>query len=397
VTPENPKPNKNQTARSSKNMEKARAEYQGGKLDALLRRMTAHQQLQWQRAVVEQALWYIRPLLKEPQELHILEMTQQWLNAPSDTQATALIDYVFQVNILQPMPGLRIQSNTPAQRIQFALSKTLNAEKIKNLLLTIAPDSHYQASTAGIALAASKAPFSANYQETTAAVKTLTTEARRWQLDTAWAILNDAPIPLLINASADDMEAQYRAGNLTALITHMNIEQQQRFRLALMHLLLRRIPPLSPQLTNPIWASLQACMDAAQHWLDDPLPTHAAALRMYASSVEHVAPPHASKGLEALADFKGFAENQLVRVAVQSAQALTQTLDADLTTVSRLIVQLDVSLLQGIDIADEIFDEEKPSKPSVNLQSEPTRKQAEWWQVEAAWAIINDVKLPSLS
>lgn len=397
MTHENPKPNKNQTPRRSKNMEKARAEYQNGKIDALLRRMTTNQQLQWQRAVVEQALWYIRPLLNEPQELHILELAQQWLNAPSDIQAAALIDYAFQVNIFRPMTGLRIQSNTLAQRIQFALSNTPKAEKIKNLLLTIAPDSHDQASSAVITLAASQAPFSANYQETAAVVKTLTTQARRWQLDTAWAILNDAPIPLLVKVSSDDVESPYREGNLTALITHMDSDQQQRFRMALMHLLLRRIPPISHQLSNPMWASLKLCMDAAQNWLEDPRSTHAVTLKTYAASVEQAAPSRAPKGLEALADFKGFAENQLAQVAVQSARTLVQTLDADLTTAADLIVKLDVSLLQGIDIADEVFDEDKPLVPAANLQSEPTRKQAAWWQVEAAWAIINGAKLPSLS
>lgn len=358
--------------------------YRTGNLDALVSAMSGSQQAEWYRAVVRQALWYLEPLLETPDEQQVAAMARLWLDAPSGAQADAIIEFALQSGMVSPLsvPGFAPQNRI--QRVQMLMPRTLNGHPMQQLLLALVADTPETAISAVGTIALRRAPSSGNASSML---------ARRWQLDAAWAILNDQPVPPLEGFSGQDREADYRAGKLGALLEAMTADQQALFRYALFEQSVSRIPPPPDELIDPVRTLFEACLRAARRWLDQPTVANAEEVHKEASAVERAAPPRAAQGIQALgllADLRGFARDEAARVAARAAQTLSQTLTADPETAAGAIVALDVSLFLAVDM-DETFDED-----TADLPTEPTRSQQEWWQVEAAWAILNDRPVPPL-
>lgn len=377
----------------------AEAKYRAGDLDGLARSMTPDQQATWRRALVQQALWHLNAVLTSPVEQRVLALAQRWVQSPSDATLDELIKLVFESGMVRPLPLRDRQSQSRLRQVQLSMATSPGAEKIRYLLQALVAESTDDAASAVATIAASTVPFSGDAGAITEAVNAMVTVARRWQLDAAWAVLQDRPLPPF-QAITPDAEGDYRAGRLGPLLARLSDEQQRRYRIALMSLLLKRIPP-GPYhpLREAVLRQWQACLEAARRWLEEPEATHAAALRQAVTLLEQMGPeprPQGADALRLLLDLSAFAQDELARTALAVARAMDETVAGDLNKAATAIAALELSYLESADLDDEMFDEDAEEVDVPAPHPGPTRKQAEWWALEAVWAILNEQPLPPL-
>lgn len=377
----------------------AEAKYRVGDLDGLVRCMTPDQQATWRRALIQQALWYLNAVLTSPVEQRVLALAERWVQSPSDDTLDELLKLVFESGMLRPLTLPDWQPQSHSQQVQLSLATSPGAEKIRYLLQALVADSTEDAASAVTTIAASTVPFSGDAGAITGAVNAMVAVARRWQLDAAWAVLQDRPFPPF-QAITPDAEGDYRAGRLGPLLARLSEDQQRRYRIALMSLLLSRVPP-GPYhpMREDVRRQWQACLDAARRWLEEPEATHAAALRQAVALLEQMAPEPRPGGLAALRlllDLSAFAQDELARTALAAARAMEQTVAGDLSKAAASIAALELSYLESADLDDEMFDEDAEEVDRPAPHPGPTRKQAEWWALEAVWAILNEQPLPPL-
>jgi hypothetical protein len=167
-----------------------------------------------------------------------------------------------------------------------------------------------------------------------------------------------------------------------------------------MSLLLSRIPP-GPYhpMREAARRQWQACLEAARRWLEAPEATRAAALGQAVALLEQMGPEPPPQGLAALRqllDLSAFAQDELARTALQVARAMDETVSGDLHKAAAAIATLELSYLESADLDDEMFDEDAEEVGMPAPHPGPTGKQREWWEREAAWAILNEQPLPPL-
>jgi hypothetical protein len=376
----------------------AKAKYRAGDLDGVVRCMTADQQATWRRALIQQALWHLNAIMTSPVEQRVLGLAQRWAQRPSDETVDELINLVFASGIVRPLTLPHWQPQSRLQQVRLSMATSPGAEKIRYLLQALVADAHDEAASAVTTLAATTVPFRGDAGAVTEAVNAMVAVARRWQLDAAWAVLYERPLPPF-PALTHDAEGDYRAGRLGALLARLSDDQQRRCRIALMSLLLSRIPPGPYRpMKEAVRQQWQACLDAARRWLEEPGARHAGALRQAVVLLEQMAPeppPQGPAALRLLLDLSAFAHDELARTALAVARALDQTVAGDLGETAA-IAALELSYLESADLDDEMFDEDADEADRPAPHPGPTRKEAEWWELEAAWAILNGQPLPPL-
>jgi hypothetical protein len=167
-----------------------------------------------------------------------------------------------------------------------------------------------------------------------------------------------------------------------------------------MSLLLSRVPP-GPYhpMQEAVLRQWQACLDAARRWLEVPDAARAGALRQAVALLEEIGPeprPQGAGALRLLLDLSAFAQDELARTALAVARAMEQTVAGDLGEAAAAIAALELSYLESADLGDEMFDEDTEEVDRPAPHPGPTRKQAEWWALEAARAILSEQPLPPL-
>jgi hypothetical protein len=143
----------------------------------------------------------------------------------------------------------------------------------------------------------------------------------------------------------------------------------------------------------------QVCLEAARRWLEEPEATHAGTLRRAVALLEQIGPeprPQGAAALRLLLDLSAFAQDELARTALAVARAMDETVAGDLHKAAAAIAALELSYLESADLDDEMFDEDAEEVDRPAPHPGPTRKQAEWWELEAVWAILSGQPLPPL-
>jgi hypothetical protein len=187
----------------------AEAKYRAGDMEGMVRYMTPEQQAAWRRALIQQVLWHLNPILTSPVEQRVLEPAQRWVQSPSDDTVDDLIKQVFESGMLRPLTLRDRQPRDRSQQVQLSMATSPGAEKIRCLLEALVADSTDDAASAVTTMAASTVPFSEDAGAVTEAVNAMAAVARRWQLDAAWAVLHERPLPPL-GEITPDAEGDYR-------------------------------------------------------------------------------------------------------------------------------------------------------------------------------------------
>jgi hypothetical protein len=388
------------SGKQGKALAKLRGAYQVGNLDALIRHLSPEQQAALHRAVVGQALHYVEARLTHADEQQMVTLIYQWLNVPTDDQVDALLDHVFGAGLLITTAEFaQYAAEGRVQRVHFSQSNMQRSDFIRDLMIVVVPSNVQLAAWTAASLAPRAVPMDLDNFDAdafTRDVHAASEAAKRWQIEAAWAIIHNRPVPPLAGFASDDMEGEYRAGRLDALIGRMTEDQRARFRRALMEQLVQGIPPIPAMVSDGLRDQWRALIDAARRWLDAPTPELASEISTTAERVASMGTQSRMDMLRSLLDLTGMARRMMEQSAAKGARQIASVLNADLNSAAQAIVhgQNDFSLWEESPMDDVQSEEEWEALENAPVPPQVDRRR---WQVEAAWAILQDRPLPPLT
>jgi hypothetical protein len=166
----------------------ARGAYEAGNIPVLIMHMNLEQQAALQRAIVQQVVWHVERLLRMNLTEHQpeLDLLNHWL---ADPQAASAI--VRQIGI-GPNGDPIFTQNEVARATIFLLRRIyVSLGNTTTNAVSVIIHARLIALGLGDTLYAPRSPNGRLI------LPDIVSNARRWQIEAAWAILNDQPIPPL--------------------------------------------------------------------------------------------------------------------------------------------------------------------------------------------------------
>jgi hypothetical protein len=390
------------SGKQGKALAKLRGAYHVGNLDALIRHMPPDQQAALHSAIVEQALQYAEPRLTHADEQHMVTLIRQWLDDHSDASIDALLEHVFGAGLLITPPNMmQYAQEGRRQRVHFSRSNMHRAHVIRDVMIVVMPANLPLSARTGASLAmhAMSTDFSGDFdfEAYNRDVQAEVAAAKRWQIEAAWAIIHNRPIPTIDGYVTDDPEGEYRAGRLDLLIAHMNDAQQIQFRQALVQQILYAIPPISALVSKPVRERWQTLIDAARRWLDTPTPENTIEVTGIAQLIDRTvaqSKPGILRNVLTL-NLNELARRSVEEAAVKGAKQIAHAVASHPEKAALEIVQAenDFMLWEDSPLDDVESEEEYEALENAPIPPHVDRRR---WQVEAAWAVLNDRPLPPL-
>lgn len=329
----------------------ARGAYIVGNLAALYAQMTEQQQVRFRQCVVRVlvscAERNLEGALADVEiERRSLELIRQWAEDPSDERANAVLDYLLDVGAV------------------FELAEEVRAEHDGERYLAWGPGQ-----TALTILPALSTISTRELEDIVSQtlywffdlrLAQLSQPVRYWMLDVAWAVLQGREGALLEDFVEPGPQGAYRLRDCKRLLGFMRMAQQRRFRQALVQQAIQAVERILP--AGAHYTAERQLVDAARRWLDEPTLAH----------------------LEAATHLRlSYSRSADKDRAIQAAAVYL----VDLIWMQSDSRALDLSLEILKTAARRLF---RPDLMEYSDELAPAR----WWQIEAAWAILNHQEPP---
>jgi hypothetical protein len=349
----------------------ARGAYIVGNLPALIPHLTPDQQVALHRAIVAQALYFAEPGITSA-EMEVSALIRRWMDGSVGISDEALVDHVFQTGILQTGPNSDLV--TPGSlhsRIYYARAQTNAVHLLREVLLILTWDNlpQYNPLLHILMRTFNYRHFSGDVKQ---ALDLTLAEAKRWQVEAAWAILQHRDPPPLDNLEPGDAEANYRAARLDLLIARMSEEQQIRFRQALLRQFLLGVTPIPDQAGESLRAMWQTYLECTYHWLDTPTINSILHMKTTARQIQWEA------GQSRRHPAPTVIEHNLV--------------DAVWQIYNCAVHDLHEAAMKNLAYRHSFWSWDAP--PAAEDETIPVNQHRRDWQLDTAWAILHDQPIP---